>query len=77
MFRIVATDWVPILETSKKHCCTIPRLYTSYETSVRNVLEATLSSSEDKRRNRNLSFRLRVLASIEGQDRAKRTEYQE
>ena len=71
MFRIVATDWVPILESSMMHCCTIPRLYTSCEARVWNALEAMLSSSNDKRQNRNPSFGLRVLASIEDQDKAK------
>ena len=58
-------DWVPILESSTMHCCTISTLYTFCEARVWNVLEAMLSSSEDKRQNRNPSFRLRVLTSIE------------
>ena len=77
MFKIGVTDWAPILELSMMHCFSIPRLYTSCEARVWNVLEAMLSSSEDKRRYRNPILWLRVLASIEGQDRAKRTKYRE
>ena len=57
------------------HCCTIPRLYTSCEARVQNALEAMLSSSEANIQNKNPSFSLRVMATIEGQDMARRTAY--